>query len=78
MPRGVQMQVTSMAGMLPSAGPESAAGPAIDNHGKTSKKPRERWTQEEHDRFVEGLRQYHRDWRAIESAQSQTCTLLCC
>lgn len=32
------------------------------------KKPRERWTPEEHELFLEGLKKYHRDWRAVERA----------
>jgi hypothetical protein len=31
------------------------------------KKPRERWTAEEHERFLEGLKMFHRDWKSIES-----------
>ena len=35
---------------------------------KVGKKPRERWTAEEHALFLEGLKTFHRDWRAIERA----------
>lgn len=40
--------------------------PASQTAGKPTKKPRERWTPEEHNRFLEGLKMYHRDWRSIE------------
>jgi hypothetical protein len=33
---------------------------------KESKRPRERWTPEEHELFLEGLKKYNRDWRAVE------------
>lgn len=35
---------------------------------KGAKKPRERWTADEHERFLEGLKMFHRDWKSIESA----------
>lgn len=45
----------------------SESAPASQTAAKPAKKPRERWTPEEHGRFLEGLKMYHRDWRSIES-----------
>lgn len=33
----------------------------------TITRPRETWTEEEHDRFIEGLEMFDRDWKRIES-----------
>lgn len=42
--------------------------PAPSVASKVAKKPRERWTAEEHERFLAGLKMFHRDWKSIESA----------
>eukprot|EP00892_Ulva_mutabilis_P010182 jgi/Ulvmu1/7536/UM037_0080.1 len=48
----------------PPAPVHSESAPA--SASKPNKKPRERWTPDEHARFLEGLKMYHRDWRSIE------------
>lgn len=40
--------------------------PAPSVASKVAKKPRERWTAEEHERFLAGLKMFHRDWKSIE------------
>lgn len=58
----------------PPAPVHSESMPSSRTGGKVGKKPRERWTPEEHARFLEGLKMYHRDWRSIESALLAMCT----
>ncbi|KAI3442977.1 HTH myb-type domain-containing protein [Psidium guajava] len=63
----------------PSSNPQSmatsttsAATPAADGSGKKVRKPytitksRESWTEEEHDKFLEALQLFDRDWKKIE------------
>ncbi|XP_030522135.1 protein REVEILLE 8 isoform X2 [Rhodamnia argentea] len=63
----------------PSSNPQSmatsttsAATPAADPSGKKVRKPytitksRESWTDEEHDKFLEALQLFDRDWKKIE------------
>ncbi|KAL9258885.1 REVEILLE 8-like protein, partial [Drosera capensis] len=58
--------------MISESAPVSNSSPAADEHGKkvrkqyTITKSRENWTDEEHDKFLEALELFDRDWKKIE------------
>jgi len=47
---------------------KSAASKGVQGEKRAAdgKKVRDTWTEEEHQRFIEGLRKYDRNWKAIE------------
>ncbi|GAB4856726.1 Protein REVEILLE 8 [Ancistrocladus abbreviatus] len=61
-----------MSSSTPNSQPSAAAVPAADASGKKIRKPytitksRESWTDEEHDKFLEALQLFDRDWKKIE------------
>ncbi|KAJ9181632.1 hypothetical protein P3X46_009744 [Hevea brasiliensis] len=62
----------SMAASSSTTTKTSTAPPTSDGSGKKVRKPytitksRESWTEEEHDKFLEALQRFDRDWKKIE------------